>query len=100
MVGNREKKYDGDTHHVGHCGWHQSVGGICVYQYRVDADGHCGWHSPVVGAKIMITSRGMFMAAIISAVYSLHNPDLVYLFYSLLFCALGIFLEGYESGSK
>lgn len=48
----------------------------------------------------MITSRGMFMAAIISAVYSLHNPDLVYLFYSLLFCALGIFLEGYESGSK
>ena len=48
----------------------------------------------------MITSGGMFMAAIISALYSLHDPDPVYLFYSLLFCALGIFLEGYESGIK
>jgi len=48
----------------------------------------------------MITSRGMFLAAVISAIYSLHNPDLVYLWYSLIFCALGIFLEGYESGIK
>ena len=100
MVGNQEKKYDGNTRHVGHCGWHQFDGGICTGQHCVDADRNRVGRSNVIGAEIMITSRGMFMAAVISAIYSLHNPDLVYLFYSLLFCALGIFLEGYENGSK
>jgi hypothetical protein len=49
---------------------------------------------------VLITSRGMFMAGMISAFYGLYDPDPVYLFYALLFCALGIFLEGYENGSR
>lgn len=48
----------------------------------------------------MISSAGMFASAVISAIVSLHTDDVIYLFYSLVFCALGIFLEGYESGRK
>lgn len=48
----------------------------------------------------MISSAGMFASAVISAVISLATDDLMFLFYSLVFCALGIFLEGYESGRR
>jgi len=48
----------------------------------------------------LISSQGLFASALISVLYSFYDPDPVYLFYALLFCALGIFMEGYERGSR
>ena len=96
-----EKNYDRNT-----SGTDNGVRAQCIDrsshdQHRDDHSGSGGRPGHVVGTgAVMITSRGMFMAGMISAFYGLYDPDPVYLFYALLFCALGIFLEGYENGSR
>lgn len=98
---NPEKNYERDPSHIGYRGSDQLVRGPGQHQHSAVIGGVGSQSGPVVARDSpVITSGGMFMAGIISAIYSLHDPDPVYLFYALLFCALGIFLEGYEQGSK
>jgi hypothetical protein len=98
---SQERNYDGNPSSAdnGVCAEHDS--GVCAGQYSDDVDRYHSWHSHVAGGiKAMISSAGMFASAVISAVISLATDDLMFLFYSLVFCALGIFLEGYESGRR
>ena len=98
---NPEKNYDRNTSSIDHGVCAQCVDWIGHDQHCDDCCGHGGRPGHVVGTGVvLITSGGMFMAGMISAFYGLYDPDPVYLFYALLFCALGIFLEGYENGSR
>jgi hypothetical protein len=98
---SRERNYDGNSSGADHgvCAKHDHR--VCAGQHCDDADWYHGWLGHVVGgSEIVITSAGMFASAVISAVISLATDDVTFLFYSLVFCALGIFLEGYESGRR
>jgi cobalamin biosynthesis protein CobD/CbiB len=98
---SQEKNYDGNPSSVDHgvCGQHDRW--ICFGQRCDDVDRyHSGLGHVVARDTAVISSAGMFASAVISAVISLHTNDLMFLFYSLVFCALGIFLEGYERGRK
>jgi hypothetical protein len=70
-------------------------------QFCDDRCGSRGGLCAVVGAHMsLISSQGLFVSALLSVAYSFVDPDPVYLFYAVLFCALGIFMEGYERGSR
>jgi hypothetical protein len=97
----QEKNYDGTTRGADHCVCFEHADWFGHGQSANDWHRYRGRLIPAVGAVMwLISSQGLFASALISVLYSFYDPDPVYLFYALLFCALGIFMEGYERGSR